>query len=142
MELSRHNEAGFSVLEAMIAMAILAAGFLPLLAVQVKFGDTVEKLETVDTRMKAYETAVRLVKAENFNQMPSGSFISSDFQIFWEASPIIKDKHVRTISGQPGAFTVSLYDVKLRIGYASGHSENIQLRGLGWIKTSENFLLP
>ena len=137
METSRHNEAGFSVLEAMIAMAILAAGFLPLLAVQVKFGDTVEKLETVDTRMKAHEAAVRLVKAENFNQAPSGTFVSSDYEISWEVSPISKDKYVRTITGQPGAFTVSLYDVDLRIEYTTGRIENIQLRGLGWTKSEQ-----
>ena len=118
-------------------MAILAAGFLPLLAVQVKFGDTVEKLETVDTRMKAYEMAVRLVKAENFNQTTSGTFISSDFEIFWEAAPVIKDKYVRTIAGQPGSFTASLYDVTLKIDYSSGRTENIQLRGLGWTKTEQ-----
>ncbi len=131
------NDEGFSVLEAMIAIAILATGFLPLLALQTEFFASVEKLEQMDLRIQAYNDAVKIVRVENFDLTKTGSQISNDYELVWTAEPVIKDKYVRTQSGMPGRFTATLYDVNFQVNYNNGLDENIQIRGLGWTETRD-----
>lgn len=133
----QNSEAGFSVLEAMIAIAILAAGFLPLLILQTKFIEVSRKIEQVDTRSMASYQAAELIRITNLDKTLSGTREFPEFTIVWVAEPAIKDKYVRSSRGRPGRFTVSLYDVSIEITYALGQRETLQMRGLGWTETYE-----
>lgn len=137
MDSVKNSDAGFSVLEAMIAMAILAAGFLPLLILQAKFIEVSEKIEQVDIRSMASKQAAELISIANLDKTPSGTKKFSNFTITWVAEPAVKNKYVRSSSGLPGKFTASLYNVSINITYSFGQSETFQMRGLGWTKTRE-----
>ncbi|MBL4595825.1 MAG: hypothetical protein JKX99_04525 [Robiginitomaculum sp.] len=127
---------GFSVLEAMIAMAILAAALLPLLALQGQFVRSVDSMERVDARLAARTSAIHYVQALNLTQAPQGQFIQAQdtgpVLISWQATPALPARTVRGNGGFPGRFELTLYDVQITIAPAQGPTEQFSVRAVGW----------
>ena len=69
------KEEGFSVLEAMVAMAILAAGLLPILALQGQFVQTVTQIEHVEKSLTAQNNALNLMRTVDLTNVPTGCLL-------------------------------------------------------------------
>ena len=129
------GEEGFSVLEAMVAMAVLAAGLLPLLALQGQFVKTVGQIEHVEHSLSAQDNALNLVKSVNLTEAPLGEMVFEGYSVNYEAKAAISPRAVRDIGGLPGRFDLTLYDVEINIAYVSGRKETFGVRQFGWRAT-------
>ena len=130
------KEEGFSVLEAMVAMAILAAGLLPILALQGQFVRTVTQIEHVEKSLTAQNNALNLMRTVDLTNVPTGEVQFENYRISYNATPAASTQTVRGNGGFPGRFEVTLYDIQIKIIYLSGREENFSIRNFGWRETS------
>ncbi len=100
----RGGSDGFSVLEALVAMAILAAAMLPLLALQGQFIRSVESFERADTRIAARQNAVAYLKTLNFTQVETGRVVQGDVVLRWTAEPALPTRRTRWPGGEVGRY--------------------------------------
>ncbi len=133
------RDAGFSVLEALVAMAVLAGALLPLLALQGQFVRTTEALERSEQRLSVQDTALAHISALNLNQTPSGEMTTPYARVRWQSTPAAGPHMGRTAGGFPSRYEVTLYNVDIGIDYNSGASEILRLQGIGWRPTLSVF---
>lgn len=132
-ERNRHpREEGFSVLEAMVAIAILATGLLPLLALQGRFVETVEQLEHAEQSLSAQANALSLIQTINMTETPRGEIAFTNYTVRYEAKAIRQSQPARGNAASPGRFELTLYDVDYEIIYVSGRKESFKVRQFGW----------
>ena len=108
------GEDGFSVLEAMIAVFLLAAAFLPLLELQGRFVGTVESLERAETRIALRQIAENHLATVNFALQPEGEARYGRTVVAWRATEAAPPRLARATGGAPLRFSVSLHDVEVR----------------------------
>ena len=133
---SDNNDAGFSVLEAIVAIAVLAAAMLPILALQSQFVRSVAVMERTQARLDAEETVRAQIMTVNLTERPRGDMVTSTAQIRWSAAPAVETRRVRAQGGVRSRYETTLYNVQIRIDYVSGGTETIVMSGLGWKPTS------
>jgi len=124
--------AGFSVLEAMIAIAILAASFLPLLALQGQFVKSVEALERVDSRLETRNIALQHLSSLNMYKVPEGEIKLTNAGVRWQSVPALPPRFVRSQGGLPSRFEMTLYIVDVTIRHQTGYIDKFTYKGLGW----------
>ena len=127
----KKKQRGFSVLEALVAMAVLAAAFLPLLALQGQFLRTSQSLERAELLLAAESMALAHIKAINLDQTQGGDIESAYGQISWMARPAQGPTAGRDTAGFPSRFVFTLYDIDVKIKLKSGHIKQFSLQGLG-----------
>lgn len=116
-------------------MAILAAGLLPILALQGQFVNTVERLEHVDARLAAHDNVMATIRSVNLTEKPDGTLNMEETVVTWSAKPVLPARMAKNNAGFPGRFELTLYDVEVQINYLSGRNENFSVRSLGWRAT-------
>jgi len=131
-----NKEAGFSVLEALIAMAILSAALIPLLSLQSQFVKTVEVQERAQERLHTKEAALTYIRALNLTSSPEGEMDLGPAIMTWTASLTGPPKQTRGINGTTGKYEMALYDIEIVMNFDAGYEERFFLRGLGWRSTS------
>jgi len=127
-----HTLDGFSVLEAMIAMAILAAAMLPLLGLQSQLVRTVGQYERIDARLIASENAIARIKPINFTLQQSGTFDDGTVRVRWQATAAEPPRNTQNQGGGAGRYEITLYNVAVSLTFSTGEQETLQLKGLGW----------
>jgi len=129
------GDAGFSVLEALVAMAVLAGALLPLLALQGQFVKTTEALERNEQALAMQDIALAHISSLNLDQTQAGTITAPYGSIVWQAAPAVGPHPARNDGGFPSRYEVTLYNVELTISYKSGLTDVIPLQGLGWHPT-------
>ncbi len=123
---------GFSVLEAMVAMAILAAAMLPLLHLQGQFMRTITGFERASDRIAIRENVVNLIAAQNIDQNLQGEFIQGQYRIQWQARPLQPAQIARDVDEGEGRFTVSIYSVEVVVTTPFRQTDRFHIKALGW----------
>ncbi len=132
---TKHKTAGspgFSVLEAIIAIAILAVAFLPLLALQDQMTRTTISLERNEQLMGAKRSALAYVRNLNPMRDPRGSISLGQAQMHWDSVPIAPERSVKTLGGSDGRFIAMLYDVQVTLEFADQHTQVFSVHAMGW----------
>ncbi|MEM8770363.1 MAG: hypothetical protein AAGD92_01825 [Pseudomonadota bacterium] len=132
----RKRQQGFSVLEALAAIALIAAAFLPLLALQGQLARTVIATERAETRLAHKQSALNYLRVLNPTLQPQGTEVFGDAQLSWTARPISDEKPALGNGGEPGRFNIRLYEIDARITYADGRETTFSIRSMGWIPTA------
>lgn len=132
------TDRGFSVLEAMIAMALLAAAFLPLLALQSQFVTAVDGLERAEARLYTRDMVIARLQSVNLSLKPAGEMITAYGIINWKAEPAMPPRMAKGNGGAESRYEITLFDVTVQVT-PSEHLDDLQfkgeefkLRGLGW----------
>lgn len=133
----RHKpeEDGFSILEALVAMAVLAGALLPLLALQGQFVKTTETLERNEHRLAVQDLALAHIASLNLDQSQTGVISGQHGQVNWRAVPAAGPYAGRSAGGHPSRYVLTLYSVEVNISYNSGQNESLTLQGMGWHPT-------
>ncbi|MEM1193407.1 MAG: hypothetical protein AAGH42_08460 [Pseudomonadota bacterium] len=129
------TQAGFSVLEAIVAVALIAAAFLPLLALQTQLTRTAIAIERAEANLLARNNALALLQAINPGMRPAGSEEMGAVRLDWTAQALSPVQPARGPAGSPGRFNVALYEIKATLTFDNGREDIFTVRQVGWRAT-------
>jgi prepilin-type N-terminal cleavage/methylation domain-containing protein len=109
--------AGFSLLEALVALAIAAVCLVPLLTLQRQVIDSERRHEATMRRAEIQRNALVLLREVNPTEDPEGQVsLPPDLTLSWTSTPI---SDAKLATGQPtsgdGVFTVQLYRLEAQV---------------------------
>ncbi len=126
---------GFSVLEAIIAIAILAIAFLPLLALQEQMARNTLSMERNQKVMAVKRSALAYVRAINPMRDPRGETNLGAAIMRWDAIPVSEERPVVKPGGVKGRFVVRLYDVEVTLEFEDLRAQTFSVQIMGWRAT-------
>jgi type II secretory pathway pseudopilin PulG len=132
--MSRRAHAGFSVIEALVALTIAAIGLTAVLALQHQLVVDQQRYETVLRRVALRRSAMAIVADLNPELMPSGrTELGPQVTLSWSSEA---ETPLRRNTGIPvgdGAFDVRLYAVTASISDGAGTViDRFTVERLGW----------
>ncbi len=131
------RSAGFSLLEAIVALAILAAAGLALFAATAQSMQMISRAENARHSDAALRSALDFLETVNPMESPSGEHDLGDFLLRWHASEVEAPQDGATGSLQPGFFQVGLYDVRLELWRDGAVVRQASLRRAGFRQVRE-----
>ena len=132
MKRGRPNS-GFTLIEALVALAIAAMTMTAIFQLQVQMARGQRRAQAVLQQVTAQENALALIRDINFMERPSGQFtVPGEEVVRWSAAP--KDAAKRNISASTtGRFEVQLYEVTVQIVRPGGHNPpDMTIERVGW----------
>ena len=126
------RSAGFTLLEAIVALAILAAGGMALFAA---LSGALRSLERADAAARldtATENALTLLETRNPMLEPEGEAAVGEYRIEWRATPVEPVRVGLTDYLQPGLYDVGLYDVEIVISRDGRVERRLTVRRAGF----------
>ncbi len=130
------SQTGFSLLESLVAVTLIAAAFLPLLALQGQLTRTVVAIERAETNVKDMASALSYLRAMNPMKTPQGAEKIGDATLTWTARPVSDERPALDQGGAPGRFMLQLYDIDGALIYEDGRRADFTLRAMGWRPTA------
>ncbi len=130
------SQSGFSLLESLVAVALIAAAFLPLLALQGQLTRTVVAIERAETNVKDMTSALSYFRVMNPAKTGEGSEKIGAATLSWTARPVSEERPALDQGGAPGRFLLQLYDIDAVLVYEDGRRAEFTVRALGWRPTA------
>ncbi len=127
------RQRGFSVIEAMAAVALVALAFVPLLVLQGQLTRAVLAAERAEIASRATANALARLEAANPMLVDRGEEDLGDATMVWVATPISDRVPVRTNSGNVGRFATQMFRIEVTIAYDSGAVATFSVDKTGWI---------
>ncbi len=126
------GEAGFSVLEAIVALAILGATIVPLLAWQSQMArDTVAIERSLNSKI-AEGVALRYLQLLNPLGASSGKqTLGGGWELEWTALPVTPTMTLRAGLNDPGRHAATLYNVQAQLRSARGGAVELDTTVMG-----------
>nr|WP_256595826.1 prepilin-type N-terminal cleavage/methylation domain-containing protein [Pseudomonas sp. RW407] len=112
----RGRQAGFTLLEAVVALTLLAVVGSALLAWLGTGFRTLERMNDVQRRLDATRTGLAYLEGLNPMLQPSGSVTLGSYRLDWESHLLAAPRPVVSrYNGHPGPFDSALYRVQARV---------------------------
>ncbi len=128
----RPKAQGFTLLEAIVALAILAAGGMALFAALNTSLRTIERIDAATRLDTATQNALSRIELLNPMQQPTGDEALGDWRLRWTATPLEPTRDGLTDYLQPGFFEVGLYRVEVELLAGTRVERRFVLRKAGW----------
>ncbi len=127
--MKRTAQSGFSAIEALVAVAIVALALVPLASLQGQVSRTVARQQETQVRLNAERNALALLREVNLADAPQASRELGAGQVLrWQAEAI--SPPTRSSSGE---FDVTLYRLEATIADQDGAIiAEFSLEQLGW----------
>lgn len=128
---------GFSLLEAIVALAIVASAGLALFAAMsqsVQMATRAENARKADTAMR---NALAWMETVNPGKTPAGEQRLGEMVLAWKSEPVEPPRDAMTGYLQAGLFQIGLYDLTLDIRTDDGLSTSFHLRKVGYKQVRE-----
>lgn len=125
------REAGFSLLEAIVALVIFTMGALALYG---WLGSNLITLDRVNQRQQANAlaaSALEVVRRVNPMATPTGRRVFDEVEISWKATPVEPPRPAVTQIGQPNLFEVGLYTLAVEIRRDGALVDSLEVRQVG-----------
>jgi Tfp pilus assembly protein PilV len=126
---------GFSVMETLVAVALLAIAIIPLYAFQQTLANTAARLQTASDLLDAQESALAVLQTIDPIAQPSGDMQLGDWRLSWESRELASE------SPADGYLGVSIWRVALFEINATLERENTQrnftIRRVGWVQVRD-----
>lgn len=132
-----HKTRGFTLLEAVVALAILSAGTMATFAVLSGALRSIERVEAALRAQTAGMNALAFVETINPLEQPSGEIYLGDARVSWDsrlAAPVVP---ALTDYLQLGLFDVGLYDVHVAVVIDDSVERRFVVRRAGWVQARE-----
>ena len=107
--------AGFSLLEAIVALAIFSAGSMALYGLFNSNLVGLGKAAEVSRREPAVLAAVEHLASINIREEPTGQLAIGEFDIAWSSSLVEPVRQGQSVAGFLGNFEIGLYDVDIEL---------------------------
>ena len=132
--MKRRSETGFSTLEVIAAVAIIAVALIPIASLQTQLARGGTRLVDAQDTTRAVQNAMAIVRAVNPMRTPRGRRVLSDQNVLsWSSAPI---SPLRS-SVNPAGFEVQLYRVSVEIAHGAGAVDTFEVDIVGWRPASE-----
>lgn len=113
--IKRLHAAGFALLEAIVALAILAAVGMALFAAINQTVQMVSRAETAREADTAVLNALAWLETVNPSQQPEGTQQLGEVELHWTSKPVEPPLDGSTGSLDPGLYRIGLYDMHLEL---------------------------
>lgn len=133
----RESSRGFSLLEAIVALAIVATAGLALFAAMnqsIQMALRAENARKIDTAMR---NALAWMEVVNPAQAPTGEKQLGGLQLRWASEPIEPPRDATSGYLQAGLYQVGLYDVTVDVSSDEGVAASFHLRKVGYKQVRE-----
>lgn len=131
------RQSGFSLLEAIVALAILASVGMALFAAMNQSLSMVAKAEKVRERESALRNAVAWIQIVNPALQPRGEHELGDLLLRWTSEPVEQPRDATTGHAQAGLYRVGLYRMRLELDREGQPLAEIELRRVGYEQVRE-----
>ncbi len=127
--MTRERQSGFSVIEALVAVAIMAAAILPLATLQGQVSRTAARQQQMQASLAAERSAMAMLRDANMMEAPEGAFdLGGGSVLRWQARPIS-----RAATTNAGGFSVALYAIDARVIDGNGREiVKFSVDQIGW----------
>jgi general secretion pathway protein I len=106
---------GFTLIEAIVAMAILGAAMLPIMALLSQSINQIHKIAESNAQSAAKNSALSVLDPINPMETPNGEIDMGDFNLVWSSELIVPpNKEIKIGTGLAG-YKVSFYLVKVEL---------------------------
>lgn len=126
------RQRGFSLLEAIVALAILASAGLAMFAALGQSVQMVARAEHAQEVDAALRNALAWMEQVNPMVVPQGEQELGDWLLRWSADPLEPTRDGATGYLQPGLYEVGLYRVRLELWRDGGVQREIDLNRIGY----------
>lgn len=128
----RRESRGFTLLEAIVALAILAAGGMALFAALNTSMRSIERVDAASQRDTATLNALSRIEQLNPMLEPQGDEALGAWRLRWTAAPVEPPRDGLTDYLQPGYFEVGLYRVDVELLSGTRVEHRFVVRKAGW----------
>ena len=128
----RRAQAGFTLLEAIVALVVFTMGALALygwLSTNIITLDRIRARQQLELTM---HSALDLIRRTNPMDTPVGERQVGDLKVSWISALLEPAKPNVKQSGRPGIFVVGLYEVSVRVSRNGQLLQTFQVRQVGW----------
>lgn len=136
MTARRHaRQAGFTLLEAIIAMVIMATTLMALYAWLASSTLGAARAAERATSLSDARTAVAYLERVNPMTDPDGSVKIGGFALTWHAEAVTERRTGRAATGEPSPYDYQLYDMQVELARDGAVTRNFSMRRAGWVAT-------
>lgn len=128
----RYSQSGFTLLEAIVAMVIMAAALMALYAWLSSSTLAVTRAQAQTRALEDARSALALVETINPMREPDGKRELGEVTVSWHSTPVVPRRIGRTRAGMPSLFDVTLYQMEVTIERAGEPAHGFSLRRAGW----------
>lgn len=129
---SPRNAAGFTLLEAIVAMVVFSLGAFALYGWLSTNIITLNRIGSLQEQEVAFASALDLVRRSNPMKAPAGQRTIGDMTVTWTSKPVEDPRPGVGQSGTPGLYQVGLYTVYVRVTRNGHPIGNFYVRQTGW----------
>ena len=128
----RNGQQGFSVVEALVAVALVALAFTPLLALQGQMSRTAAAAERAEIAIKGESSALAFLETVNPLMRRSGEEDLGFGVLSWRATAMSDLMPVRADDGAHGRYSAQLFRIDAAIAFDDGRVTAFSVRKAGW----------
>ncbi len=128
---------GFSLLEAIVALAILASAGLALFAAMSQSVQMVGRAENARLADSAVRNAVAWMETVNPMQTPQGEQQLGDVTLRWSSELVEPERDAMTGYLEPGLYRLGLYEVRLELSRDGRSLTEASIRRVGYRQVRE-----
>lgn len=140
MAIERHQR-GFSLLEAIVALTILATAGLALFAAMNQSVQMVSRAEKSREADSALRNAMAWMETVNPAQTPEGEQKLGEVTLRWTSEPVEEPRDAMTGYLQAGLYRVGLYQVRLELLRDGRPMAETSMRRVGYVQVRQAAVL-
>lgn len=126
------RQSGFSLLEAIVAMVVMATAMMALYAWLSSSTIALTRSQAQARALDDARSALALVETINPMQEPDGRRQLGQITVSWHATEVAPRRSGRTRAGMPSLFEVALYEMEVTVGRSGDPPRTFSFRRAGW----------
>ena len=129
---AHRTQVGFSLLEAIVAMVIMASSLLALYAWLSSNVFALTRVQAQALVLEDSRAALALIETINPMAEPSGRRTLAGLDVEWQSSEVAPSQPARTRIGMPSLFDVALYEIRVELRREGERAGGFTVRRAGW----------
>lgn len=129
---TRLHAMGFSLLEAIIALTVMATSLIALYSWLSSSAIAVSRVQESARSLENQRTALAIIETLNPLSEPVGERRLESLTVRWKARPLTETRVGVSRAGLPSAFDLALYELDVEVQREDGTSSEFQVRRAGW----------
>lgn len=124
--------AGFTLLEAIVALVVFSMGALALYGWLSTNMITLERIRDRQDVETAMQSALDMIRRTNPMEVPGGRRQAGNLTVTWTSEPLAPPRPNVDQSGSPGIFAIGLYEATVRVLRDGRELQVFRVRQVGW----------